>query len=57
MRYRMKNALTGSIMEVDESRVDEYVSRGHVLLDKPEEPKEEPKPVEEAKPKKRGSKK
>lgn len=56
MRYRMRNKLTGSIMEVDELRLDEYVSKGHELLDKPEKP-EEPKPAEEPKPKKRGSKK
>ncbi len=56
MRYRMRNALTGSIMEVDESRLEEYKSRGHALLDEPKRP-EEPKPAEEPKSKKRGAKK
>ena len=35
---RMINALTGSTMWVNESRLDEYLSRGHKLAEPPMPP-------------------
>lgn len=44
---KFKNRITGTVMQVDDSRVDEYLRRGHELI---EEPKPEPKkkPVRKA---------
>lgn len=54
---KMVNRLTGTVMYVDESRVDEYMGRGHTLPPVPtteEKPKAEKPKVE---PKKRPQKK
>jgi hypothetical protein len=54
---RMVNRLTGTVMYVDESRVDEYMGRGHTLPPVPtteekpkaEKPKVEPKKIPQKK--------
>ena len=43
-----RNKLTGSLMLVHESRVDEYLAAGHILAAKPVE-KAEKKPAAKAK--------
>lgn len=45
---QLKNKLTGSVMYVHESRVDEYLAAGHLLAAKPVE-SEEKKPAAKAK--------
>ena len=59
---KMVNRLTGTVMYVDESRVDEYMGRGHTLPPVPtteEKPKAEKAKAEKPKvePKKRPQKK
>lgn len=46
---KFKNRVTGTVMRVDDSRVEEYIRLGHTLIEDPKPaPKPEKKPVRKA---------